>query len=225
MFYRNQCRQTGFTLIELLVVISIISMLIAILLPALASARMSANQIKCATGIKQIGLAYMVYGEDNRQYFPHPRGTYKDDSGTLRKYDTTAPNNARFNWYIGRYIDNSWWQENRDDLARYYWHPSVQCPEREASKGNHFGMVNNYEGYYWQVINTSQTILMGDANSYFFTETSKGNFEYRHMDRSGNMTGNLNLLMGDMHVKTIPEHANLLQMPWGSSPMLAIQRQ
>ncbi|MAX26430.1 MAG: hypothetical protein CMJ19_18205 [Phycisphaeraceae bacterium] len=215
----------GFTLIELLVVISIISLLIAILLPALASARMSAMQIQCGSGLKQIGVAFAVYGEDNEQYFPHPRGTYKDSGGSLRKYDTTAPNNARFNWYIGRYIDNNWWQDNRDNLARYFWHQSVQCPERDADKGNHFGMVNQYEGYYWQVINQSQTILIGDAKSYFFMESSGGNFQYRHMDRAGNFTGNLNLLMGDMHVKTIPEHANLLVQPWSSSPMLVVKRQ
>ena len=50
-------RHSGFTLIELLVVISIISLLIAVLLPALAQARESSRKLDCATRMKQIGIA------------------------------------------------------------------------------------------------------------------------------------------------------------------------
>lgn len=59
-----------FTLIELLVVISIISLLISILLPALGNARKAARNTICLTGMRQIGLAISVYGADNRQYIP-----------------------------------------------------------------------------------------------------------------------------------------------------------
>tara|TARA_Y100001933_G_scaffold42660_1_gene39792 strand:- start:9119 stop:9850 length:732 start_codon:yes stop_codon:yes gene_type:complete len=60
----------GFTLIELLVVISIISLLVAILLPALASARKAARLTACASNVRQMGLALNMYAQDNDRHLP-----------------------------------------------------------------------------------------------------------------------------------------------------------
>src|SRR5690348_8554274 len=60
----------AFTLIELLVVIAIIGVLMALLLPALETAREHANTTKCATNLRSIGQALALYANENHGNYP-----------------------------------------------------------------------------------------------------------------------------------------------------------
>jgi len=66
-------RSAGFTLVELLVVISIISLLMALLLPVLSNSRVTAQATQAATLGRQVSLALFQYSDDNRGSMPFSR--------------------------------------------------------------------------------------------------------------------------------------------------------
>ncbi|MBX3375572.1 MAG: prepilin-type N-terminal cleavage/methylation domain-containing protein [Phycisphaeraceae bacterium] len=68
----------AFTLIELLVVIAIIALLIGILLPSLAGAREGARTVKCASGLRQLGMAATSHAHNNKGFFS--TGTWDNNS-------------------------------------------------------------------------------------------------------------------------------------------------
>ncbi len=63
-------RKKGFTLIELLVVIAIIALLMAILMPALRRAKRQTQAVICKSNVKQWGLVFTLYAQDNEDSFP-----------------------------------------------------------------------------------------------------------------------------------------------------------
>jgi prepilin-type N-terminal cleavage/methylation domain-containing protein/prepilin-type processing-associated H-X9-DG protein len=75
-------RRGGFTLIELLVVIAIIAILAALLLPALAGAKVKAQNSRCVNNLKQLQLAWGLYADDNNDNVVLNRGAFTVDTNS-----------------------------------------------------------------------------------------------------------------------------------------------
>ena len=123
----------GFTIVELLVVISITSLLMAILLPALASARLSAQAVVCASNIRQLAIANTAYAADYDNFYC----LGAEDYGTTNLH----------RWHGTRQPSAGWSNNNPFDLTKgpltpYFFEAGElkECP-------TFIGMMGSDDGY------------------------------------------------------------------------------
>jgi len=86
-------KRKGFTLIELLVVIAIIALLMAILMPTLKRAREQGQRAVCLSNLKQLGLAWILYADNNddKLVSSEAGGNWKNEFGEPWVGVTWAP--------------------------------------------------------------------------------------------------------------------------------------
>jgi prepilin-type N-terminal cleavage/methylation domain-containing protein/prepilin-type processing-associated H-X9-DG protein len=122
----------GFTLIELLMVITIISLLIALILPALDQSRQMAKQLRCNANLKQISLAMAVYRNDFADKIVAGRINY-DPGATVWHLILGQGNGAGVLRGMEYYPD--------------YW--KLRCPEADYSTGTNIYLFNNSSMVQW----------------------------------------------------------------------------
>lgn len=174
----------AFTLTELLVVIAIISILAALLMPALSGAKSKANSISCLNNIRQLGLSLTMYASDHDGYYPPrreptnawptPLFTYYKDPKILKCPSDSlpwllpgTPMELRISWQRSYVINgfNDWFEtqlteSNYQTFLKWQWPVGM----KEAS-----------------IPNPSETIVFG--------EKRKGSYHV-HMDFSQGQAGN-----------------------------------
>jgi prepilin-type N-terminal cleavage/methylation domain-containing protein/prepilin-type processing-associated H-X9-DG protein len=186
-------KPAGFTLIELLVVIAIIAILAAMLLPALARAKLKATEAACLNNQKQIGLAALMYaGDNNDAIVPFATAANSLDAGgfwlipdagggnppwyrggtTLEQAEQMAQNCLRTNNPLYQYAPNPGVYHCPGDTRitrqpRNGWaydsYSKTQNAAGDIGPGNYYGFGAVYKKY-------SQ--MNASAQTFVFTEDS-----------------------------------------------------
>jgi len=132
----KRMRTTAFTLIELLVVIAIIAVLAAMLLPALAKARVRAKMIACTSNMRHLGLAWQMYADDNDGWFPmnNMEGTYSCGPWGARNFYSGIQTWMAYNPGLGSGTPS--WYSGIGYVYPYVKKADVfYCPANPASAG------------------------------------------------------------------------------------------
>jgi prepilin-type N-terminal cleavage/methylation domain-containing protein/prepilin-type processing-associated H-X9-DG protein len=173
-------KQNGFTLIELLVVVAIIAVLIALLLPALQSVRESARAAICGTNLRQIGLAFHQYADNNHDSLPWLGYHWSLSDG---EYYTNKLSDGGY-LPVRVWTDRGWGRMGSESPPGVWECPSVR-PE-EILYGRGYGVCESHVFSYYlrpdqvtvnvppltlsRVTRPSGIFLIGDSRIFFLAQ-------------------------------------------------------
>jgi prepilin-type processing-associated H-X9-DG protein/prepilin-type N-terminal cleavage/methylation domain-containing protein len=201
----------GFTLVELLAVMALIAILMGLLLPSVVRARQSANQLTCASNLRQWGLAMQMYAVQNNGYLPRRgQGVGPTQQVTrLPDWFNALPPFLKMHPYMDMVASNDivrpgdgnslWLCPSASDMpGSYYWSYAMNMGlsvwETDQNNGNPDKVSS--------VGNTSLMVFLADApGNYCSVFPSKFANGYNPVPRHNN---SVNICFLDGHVVAIP---------------------
>ena len=153
---RPSTKPHGFTILELLCVIAIITILAALLLPALSRGTAKAKRIQCTNGLHQIGLAFHMFAQDHNNAFP--MATIVSQSGS-----NNSPKNVQ--WFNSQFFFGSRpFQMISNELASS---KVLVCPTDDRQPTNFSALQEKNVSYFTGLkadYLKPQSLLAGDRN-------------------------------------------------------------